>query len=285
MKLALLQTSYKPVAGVVVGDSVVNLQGATIWNGTPLDLIVAGGSTVRKVTEQVAAGNLPAQSMIPLEAAQFKAPIPRPGKVVVIGLNYRDHAAEGGLAAPEQPVVFAKYPTAVIGHGDAIRTRPEISQCVDYEAELAVVVGREAKDVPVGEALNYVFGYMCSTDVSARDIENQGQWMYPKSFDTFAPMGPWIVTADELPDPQALDIVGRLNGREMQRSNTREMIFSVAELIAYVSRGITLLPGDVIMTGTPAGVGMSRTPPVWLKPGDVFEVEIAGIGTLRNPVV
>lgn len=284
MRLALLQTSYKPVAGVVLGDEVINLQGATIWNGTPLDLIAAGPSTIRKIAAQVEAGNFPEQSRIAIEKAQFKAPIPRPGKIVVIGLNYRDHAIETESPIPETPIVFAKYPTAVIGHGDPIRTNTAISRAVDYEAELAVVIGREAKDVSVADALDHVFGYTCANDVSARDIPNGGQWMYAKSFDTFAPMGPWIVTADEIKDPQDLSIRARLNGQVLQDSKTSEMIFPVAELIAYVSRGITLEPGDVILTGTPAGVGMARTPNVWLTPGDTIEIEIDGIGTLRNPV-
>lgn len=284
MRLALLQTSYKPVAGVVLGGEVINLQGATIWNGTPLDLIAAGSSTVKKIATQIEAGKFPEQSRVPVEKAQFKAPIPRPGKIVVIGLNYRDHALETGSPIPEAPIVFAKYPTAVIGQGDTIRTNPAISTAVDYEAELAVVIGREAKDVAASEALDYVFGYTCANDVSARDIPNGGQWMYAKSFDTFAPMGPWIVTADEIADPQDLPIRARLNGNVLQESNTTEMIFPVRELIAYVSRGITLEPGDVILTGTPAGVGVARTPNVWLKPGDTIEVEIEGIGALRNPV-
>ncbi len=284
MRLALLQTSYKPVAGVVIGDQIVNLQGATIWNGTPLDLIAAGESTARKVAAAVESGGLPAQAVIPIAGAQFKAPIPRPGKIVVIGLNYRDHAAEGGAEPPDVPIVFAKFPSAVIGHGEAIRTRPEISREVDYEAELAVIIGREARDVPADEALSYVFGYTCGNDVSARDVENGDQWMYGKSFDTFCPLGPWIVTADEIPDPQALGIECRVNGRVLQRSNTREMIFSVAELVAYVTRGLTLYAGDVIMTGTPAGVGFARTPPVWLQPGDTVDVEIERIGVLSNPV-
>jgi 2-keto-4-pentenoate hydratase/2-oxohepta-3-ene-1,7-dioic acid hydratase in catechol pathway len=215
----------------------------------------------------------------------LKAPIPRPGKIITIGLNYRDHAAEGGLPAPEAPIVFAKYPSAVVGSGEAIQVRPDISAEVDYEAELVVVIGREAKDVPVEEALGVVFGYACGNDVSARDVPNGDQWMYAKSFDTFAPLGPWIVTADEIPDPQTLTVEARLNGEVMQSGSTKEMIFSVAELIAYVSRGLTLLPGDLIYTGTPAGVGMARTPPVWLKPGDTIEVEIERIGVLRNPVV
>ncbi|MEZ6057326.1 MAG: fumarylacetoacetate hydrolase family protein [Planctomycetaceae bacterium] len=218
---------------------------------------------------------------------RLRAPIPRPGKVICIGLNYRDHAAESGMEVPPEPVVFGKFGNTVIGPDESIRL-PAVAQQVDYEAELVVVIGREAYGVSKEQALDYVAGYMNGHDVSARDwqIGRPGkQWLLGKTPDTFAPTGPWLVTADDVPDPHVLQVQLRLNGETMQDGNTREFIFGVDELIAYLSQLMTLEPGDIIFTGTPAGVGMGRNPQVWLKGGDVTEVEITGLGTLRNPVV
>jgi 2-keto-4-pentenoate hydratase/2-oxohepta-3-ene-1,7-dioic acid hydratase in catechol pathway len=216
--------------------------------------------------------------------AYWLAPVPRPGKLICIGLNYRDHAAESNMAIPERPVVFSKFSTAVIAPGEPVIT-PESSQQVDYEAELAVVIGRRAKNVSVSSALDYVLGYTAFNDVSARDFQfADGQWQRGKSCDTFAPMGPTIVTADEIPDPHKLSIKLRLNGNTMQDSNTDQLIFGVPELITFLSETITLEPGDVIATGTPPGVGFARKPPVFLKHGDEMEVEIEKIGILNNPV-
>lgn len=216
--------------------------------------------------------------------AYWLAPVPRPGKVICIGLNYRDHAAESNMPIPEKPVVFSKFSTAVIAPGEPVVT-PETSQQVDYEAELAVVIGRRAKNVSLSSTLDYVLGYTAFNDVSARDFQfADGQWQRGKSCDTFAPMGPFIVTADEIPDPHKLSIKLRLNGKTMQDSNTDQLIFGVPELIAFLSETITLEPGDVIATGTPPGVGFARKPPVFLKHGDEMEVEIEKIGILNNPV-
>jgi 2-keto-4-pentenoate hydratase/2-oxohepta-3-ene-1,7-dioic acid hydratase in catechol pathway len=215
------------------------------------------------------------------------APIPDPRKIVCIGLNYRDHAAESGVPAPEEPILFSKYPTTLIGHLDAI-VLPRVSPEVDYEAELVVVIGRGGRHIPRERAFEHVGGYTVGHDVSARDwqINKPGkQWMAGKTFDTFAPVGPAIVTPDEVPDPHKLGIRLRLNGQTMQDSNTNQLIFGVDELIAYMSQVFTLEPGDLIFTGTPPGVGMARKPPVWLKPGDVVEVEIDHLGTLKNTVV
>ncbi len=218
------------------------------------------------------------------EDAYWFAPVPRPGKLICIGLNYRDHAAESNMAIPERPVVFSKFSTAVIAPGEPVLT-PETSQQVDYEAELAVVIGRRAKNVSVSSGLDYVLGYTAFNDVSARDFQfADGQWQRGKSCDTFAPMGPTIVTADEIPDPHKLSIKLRLNGKTMQDSNTDQLIFGVPELIAFLSETITLEPGDVIATGTPPGVGFARKPPVFLKHGDQMEVEIEKIGTLNSVV-
>ncbi|QDU97811.1 fumarylacetoacetate hydrolase family protein [Lignipirellula cremea] len=214
------------------------------------------------------------------------APIPDPGKVICIGLNYADHAAETGAEIPSQPVVFCKFPTAVSAHGDAI-VLPASSSKVDYEAELVVVIGQGGKHIPEASAMDHVAGYACGHDVSARDWQKGtpgGQWLLGKTFDTFAPFGPEMITADEIADPGALAIELRLNGQTMQKSSTSQLIFSVPQLIAHVSSVCTLEPGDVIFTGTPPGVGAARKPPIFLQPGDVVEVEIEGLGLLRNPV-
>jgi 2-keto-4-pentenoate hydratase/2-oxohepta-3-ene-1,7-dioic acid hydratase in catechol pathway len=217
--------------------------------------------------------------------AYWTAPVPRPGKVICIGLNYRDHAAESKMSIPERPVVFSKFATAVIAPGEPV-VLPATSTQVDYEAELAVVIGRRAKSVSATRALDYVLGYTCFNDVSARDFQfADGQWQRGKSCDTFAPMGPAIITTDAVPDPHNLSIKFVLNGRTMQDSNTNQLIFRVPELIEFLSQTITLEPGDVIATGTPAGVGFARKPPVFLQPGDKMEVVIEKVGWLNNAVV
>lgn len=213
------------------------------------------------------------------------APLPRPGKIICIGLNYRDHAEESGMAIPKSPVIFSKFSTCAIGPNQPVII-PQGSVETDYEAELAFIIGRRANNVPLKDAMKYVFGYTNFNDVSARDFQfADGQWQRGKSCDTFAPMGECVVTVDEIPDPQDLSIKFRLNGETMQDSSTSQMIFGVAELVAFLSRYITLEPGDVIATGTPPGVGFARKPPVYLKDGDVVEVEIEGLGVLSNPVV
>lgn len=224
-------------------------------------------------------------SIVSISDVQLLAPISRPGKMVCVGLNYREHAAEGNRPAPTSPVLFSKFTTAVTApEGNVVL--PPTSSKVDYEAELAVIIGRRAKAVPRERALDYVMGYMNFNDVSARDFQfGDGQFQRGKSCDTFAPMGPFIVTKDEIPDPQRLSIRFRLNGETMQNSNTSEMIFSVIDLVAFITETITLEPGDVIATGTPSGVGFARTPPVFLKPGDMMEVEVEGLGVLSNRVV
>ena len=227
----------------------------------------------------------PGEDTVALEEARIHAPVARPQKVICIGLNYEDHAAETGAPIPEKPIVFSKYANSIIGHGEAIRI-PPITQQPDYEAELAVVIGRTARNVPESEALDHVFGYTNANDVSARDIQRGegGQWTRGKAIDTFCPLGPYIVTRDEVPDPQNLSVRCTLNGEVVQDGHTSRMIFSVAELVAFLSTGMTLVPGDVIITGTPPGVGMARDPQLWLKDGDEVSVEIEGLGTLTNPV-
>lgn len=225
------------------------------------------------------------QLLVPRSAVRLLAPVPRPGKLIAIGLNYRDHAAESNMPIPEKPVVFSKFTTSVIGPNEPV-VLPETSEKVDYEAELAVVIGRRAKRVARERALEFVLGYTIINDVSARDFQfADGQWQRGKSCDTFAPMGVYIATTDEIPDPHQLWIKLRLNGQTMQDSNTRQLIFGIPELVSFLSETITLEPGDVIATGTPPGVGFARKPPVFLKPGDQMEIEIQGLGTLANPVV
>jgi 2-keto-4-pentenoate hydratase/2-oxohepta-3-ene-1,7-dioic acid hydratase in catechol pathway len=210
--------------------------------------------------------------------------IATPQKIVCVGLNYRDHAEEQGVDLPERPLLFAKWPNTLIGPGEPIRI-PAISEKVDYEAELGVVIGRRASQVSADDALEFVEGYVVANDVSGRDLQfADGQWVRGKSLDTFLPVSD-LVPASAVPDPQALAIRAILNGEVMQDSSTSNMIFGVADVVSFVSQAITLEPGDLIITGTPAGVGAFRDPPVWLRPGDEIAIEIDGLGRISNPVV
>jgi 2,4-didehydro-3-deoxy-L-rhamnonate hydrolase len=214
----------------------------------------------------------------------LRAPVARPEKVIGVGLNYRDHAAESGTTIPDEPVLFPKFANSVVGPGAEVVVPPATRE-PDFEAELGVVIGRRARTVPEADALDHVAGYTCMNDVSARDLQSQSsQWMLGKAIDTFLPCGPWLVTVDEIPDPQMLSIRCCVNGELMQHSSTSHMAFGVASLVAFISRTITLEPGDLIATGTPAGVGMARTPPRWLQDGDEVTVEIERIGSLTNVV-
>jgi 2-keto-4-pentenoate hydratase/2-oxohepta-3-ene-1,7-dioic acid hydratase in catechol pathway len=246
---------------------------------------LGGASMMEYIERGRSAERQPGGEVVPLEEVRLHAPIVRPAKIIGIGLNYEDHAAETGGEAPEKPIVFAKYPNTIIGPGDAIRI-PPITEQVDYEAELAVVIGRTAKNVSEEEALEYVFGYMNGNDVSSRDLQfsEGGQWTRSKSIDTFSPIGPYIATRDEIPDPRSLSIRCILNGEAVQDGTTDDMIFPVAELVSFLSSGMTLVPGDVILTGTPAGVGFARDPKLFMKAGDEVSIEIEGLGTLTNPV-
>ncbi len=226
----------------------------------------------------------PGTDLGPAAEATFLAPV-RPRKIVAIGLNYRDHIAEAGLEEPSAPLVFAKFPSSVIGPGETIEIDPLLTARVDWEVELAVVVGRRMRGVAAADALSHVLGYTVANDVSARDLQfGDGQWVRGKSLDTFCPVGPWVVTAEEVPDPQALRLRTRVNGETMQDASTAAMVFGVADLLAYCSRSFVLEPGDLVLTGTPWGCGEFMTPPRSLKDGDVVEVEVEGIGSLRNPV-
>jgi len=212
------------------------------------------------------------------------APVPRPGKVICVGLNYRDHAEESGMAIPSSPIIFSKFSGCVIAPGEPIRI-PVDSEKTDYEAELAFVIGRRARNTKASDAMDHILGYTNFNDVSARDFQfADGQWQRGKSCETFAPMGEFIATKDEIADPHDLGISFRLNGTTLQDSNTSQLIFKIPELVEFLSRFITLEPGDVVATGTPPGVGFARKPPIFMKDGDVAEVEIEGLGTLSNPV-
>jgi len=222
--------------------------------------------------------------MFTLSEVTLKAPVPRPGKLILLGLNYRDHAEETGQKIPEVPTLFAKYHNSVVGPGAAILI-PRATEQIDYEAEFAFVIGRRGHHIPREHALDYVAGYTIINDVSARDYQFvTSQWMVGKTFDTHCPMGPALVLKDEIPDPHNLDISLSIAGEVLQRSNTNQLIFKIPETVEYLSQVMTLEPGDVISTGTPAGVGFTRKPPRWLRPGETVRVEITGLGVLENPV-
>ncbi len=215
----------------------------------------------------------------------MKLPLPMPGKVIAVGLNYKDHAAEAGVPLPEAPVLFTKFTTSLIPNGAQI-VRPKGVTQLDWEAEFAVVIGKRASRVSEAEAMDYVGGYTCMNDVTDREAQaKDGQWVRSKSYDTFGPIGPVIIPASDIPDPHNLKIEARLNGKTMQSSNTKNLIFNIPYLIAYISRTITLEAGDVITTGTPHGVGTFWKPPIFMQPGDEIEIEIEKIGILKNSVV
>lgn len=285
--------------GAIVDDLVIDLQrlGAYAGHAIPgdiLDFIDLGPHAVAVATELLIRhwDKWPLDTALPLANVRLLAPIQRPRKNIFgIGLNYVEHVKESSRSLdtskdlPTQPVIFSKPPTTVIGPGDAIEHDAGITRQLDWEVELAVVIGRRARRVAEARALDHVFGYTVINDISARDNRRAGQWIYSKGQDTYAPLGPVIVTADEIPDPHDLNLGLRVNGVEKQNANTRHLLFKIPTLIADISAGIALEPGDIIATGTPSGVGAGRTPQEWLWPGDVVEAWVEGIGTLRNPVV
>lgn len=296
--------------GAVAGDHVVDLRAAyvaargadprfaaALFPRDMVDFLSGGEPALEAAREAFEYGNRSdvdgeeaagCPVRLPRSQVRLEAPVPRPGKVVCIGLNYRDHAIETGARIPEQPIFFSKFATNVIGpEDDVIHPGDAVTSQVDYEVELVVVMGRGGRNIPEERALDYVAGYTVGNDVSARDLQLQkgSQWAKGKALDTFAPMGPALVTADEVPDPHDLRIQMRLNGETMQDSNTGQMIFSIPALIAFLSRLFAFYPGDVIYTGTPSGVGLARDPQVWVRPGDVMEAEVERLGVLRNRVV
>jgi 2-keto-4-pentenoate hydratase/2-oxohepta-3-ene-1,7-dioic acid hydratase in catechol pathway len=285
-------------AGVVIEDRIYDIENCASFltpdDAYPGDLVTLirnrDTSDLLRLSKRImklgkGKEDLPPQCGSSLDEVRLHAPIPRPGKIICLGLNYRDHAQEQNAEIPDNPLLFVKASTATIGHKQPI-VIPEGSTKVDYEAELAFVVGEQVKEVKADDAEDAIFGYTCMNDVTEREMQRgDKQWFRGKSVDTFAPMGPYVVTPDEVGDPSRLSISSRLNGELMQVSSTSNLIFTPADIIRFVTRTMTLEPGDVISTGTPGGVGVFRDPPVFLKDGDVIEVIIDGIGTLSNPVV
>jgi 2-keto-4-pentenoate hydratase/2-oxohepta-3-ene-1,7-dioic acid hydratase in catechol pathway len=294
MKLVSYSHGGDVRGGVLVDGAVFDLAkllaGSAFSNtdhfSSVTEFLNAHGSRLVEISSQIAqlAADKPAASVGRLHEVQLSAPIANPSKVLCIGLNYKDHVSETGRALPEYPDVFAKFASTLIGPEDKI-CGSEVTANLDFEGEVAIVIGREGRDIRSEVALDYVAGVAPLNDITGRDLQYRGtQWLPGKAIDGSTPFGPAIVTLDEVGDVQQLELVTRVNGQEMQRSNTRHMIFSVAEIVSYVSGFLTLSPGDVIATGTPQGIGAKRTPPVWLRAGDVVEVEIESVGLLSSTV-
>ncbi len=282
--------SYKSTAerahlGAVKDDRIVNLHRASAGElpDDMLEFLKAGEVAMQAAKDLL----VTADDGIPLDSVKLLSPVTNPSKIIAIGLNYMDHIREADIGVPELATMFCKYPSAIIGTDADIRWSSELTQQVDYEAELAVIIGKAAKNVSEANAYDYVAGYMNCNDVSARDLQFRpgDQWLRGKCLDSFCPLGPYLVTSDEIDDPHDLSIQCKLNGSLMQDSNTREMIYRIPYLIQYLSEAFTLLPGDVIATGTPHGVGAFRDPPIWLGQGDIVSVEVEGLGRLTNRCV
>jgi 2-keto-4-pentenoate hydratase/2-oxohepta-3-ene-1,7-dioic acid hydratase in catechol pathway len=281
MRFVTFQRHEYTEPGVLLGDEISSVRGAGFADVLS---VIAGGATAREKVD-FWMQSVPWGDIVKTADVTLRAPVMRPPKIICVGLNYRDHAAESKMEIPAVPTIFAKFPTAVIGPGEKI-VLPKNSANPDYEGEFAFVIGRRGRRVRASAWKDYVFGYTILNDVSARDVQMAtSQWMMGKTFDTFAPFGPTLVTADEIDDPHALDISTSIGGDTLQHSNTRNLIFNIPQLIEYLSSVFTLEPGDIVSTGTPAGVGFSKTPPRWLKPGDEVVVRVEGLGELRNPVV
>ena len=267
MKIAQYVMGEKIRLGIIENDKLIPIR----FDGDMVDFMKAG-----KPAET-------AGDPLPLDEVKLAAPVTRPSKIIAIGLNYRDHAEENKMEIPENPIVFAKFPSSLLEPNGTITWSEAVTQRVDYEAEMAVIIGKKVYACTEANANQAVFGYSCANDVSARDHQREdGQWIRGKSLDTFCPLGPWIVTADEIADPHSLGIQCIVNDEVMQSSNTNQLIFGIPNLISFLSRHFTLLPGDIILTGTAGGVGVFRKPPVFLKDGDEVIVEIEGLGRLVN---
>ena len=281
MKLTTFTFNQATRVGAVVGDSVVDSLGNPRIPSQMIEFLSAGNMALLAMEEQIASG----KDRIPLFDVKLEAPVPRPGKYLAISLNYADHIAETGKERPEYPSFFTKQSTCVIGNGDAIQ-RPKVSDKLDYEGELAFVIGRRCRHVPVAKARDVIAGYTVANDVSVRDWQARSPtMMIGKSFDTAGPIGPWIVTSDEISDPHHLTLKTWVDDELRQQANTRQMLFNCYEMVAYLTEAMTLEPGDIISTGTPAGVGVRMQPRGYLKPGQVVRVEIESIGQLVNPVI
>jgi 2-keto-4-pentenoate hydratase/2-oxohepta-3-ene-1,7-dioic acid hydratase in catechol pathway len=268
MKFATYTYENRTRTGVIEGDRIY-----TTTSVDSMQYTIRRGMTPRRTHDSM-----------PLEAVKLEIPV-RPSKIIAIGRNYADHAKETGSDVPTAPIIFAKFPSSLIAHQETITWDESITKQVDWEGELAVVIGKRARNVNEDEALNYVFGYTIADDVSARDLQIRidSQWTRGKSLDTFCPLGPWIVTREEIPDPHQLSIKTKVNGKVRQDGNTKDFIFNIPTLISYCSRMFTLEPGDLILTGTPSGVGEGMKPPTYLKDGDVVSITVDGIGELSNP--
>jgi len=279
MRFVTFESGGKGRPGLLTaGDSVVDLTAAGF--PTLLDVIEAGSDGLAKAQTFAASAD-----KLPLSSVKLLAPIPKPRKLICIGLNYRAHALETGATIPDVPTVFNKFATAVIGPGADI-VLPKVSKSPDYEAEFAFVIGKGGRHIAAEDWQKHMWGYTMVNDVSARDYQRATtQWLMGKTFDTFAPMGPWIVTADEIADPHNLNISLEIDGETLQDSNTKDLIFKIPELVAFLSSVFTLEPGDIVSTGTPSGVGAARKPPRFLRPGEEVTVKVEGIGELMNPVV
>jgi acylpyruvate hydrolase len=301
MKLVTYVEGGETRAGLVVNDFVIDLERASAEGRYEAEEVEPLPASLRQVLEEgeeaigqccrieshfadLREDEYPSRLCVPLVEAKLAPPIPDPQKLICIGMNYTDHCEEQKKPLPKKPVIFAKFATALIGHNDPI-IKPVLTEQLDYEAELAVVIGKKAKNVTEEGALYHVAGYTIMNDVTARDMQfSDGQWVRGKSCDTFAPMGPYLVLADDVPDPHCLNIRLTVNGELRQSSTTENMIFSIDFLVAYISQTTTLLPGDIISTGTPGGVGVFRQPPTFLQAGDVVSIEIERLGTLENRV-
>jgi acylpyruvate hydrolase len=277
MKLMMFKKGTGSALGVVEGDNVVDVSSV----GTLQEVITGGASALAAVKAAAAKG-----AKQPLSAVKAALPIARPGKFLCIGLNYALHAAEGGHATPTYPALFPRFPSSLVAAGEPV-IRPKVSNQLDYECELTIVIGKGGRHIPEAKALDHVFGYTLFNDVSVRDFQRKGaQWTPGKNFDGTGPLGPVVVTADELPPgASGLRIQTRVNGETMQDSNTSDMIFSTARIVAILSEFMTLEAGDLIATGTPSGVAHARKPPAWMKAGDKVEVEVEKIGILANPII
>ena len=314
MKLLSMKSERGAVAGIITGEEVLDVpgffeivEGRGEWiesdAASPtyhhieglyldaLDLCKHGPDWQAQILKRLEGDSILANQcrqdgvLVPLSKAALNPPVLAPGKILAVGLNYAAHAAEQNAQPPESPLIFSKCTTALIGPEDAIRL-PRISDKIDYEAELAVVIGKEARSVAASDAYDYIAGYTIMNDVTARDLQRrERQWARAKGLDTFAPCGPWLVTTDEIADPHSLDIELRVNGESRQRSNTNDLIFKIPQLIEFISQDLTLKPGDIISTGTPSGVGVYSSPPVFLRAGDKIEIEVSRIGRLVNSVV
>jgi 2-keto-4-pentenoate hydratase/2-oxohepta-3-ene-1,7-dioic acid hydratase in catechol pathway len=263
--------------GVVEGDDVLVITDASWGGGATLRAIIERGELLAAMTH--------AQTRVALAGLTLLPPVTDPPRIWCVGVNYHEHRIETGRDPTEQPTIFTRTPQSQVGQGVALAV-PAVSDRMDYEAEIAVVIGKPGRNISATDALDHVAGYSCYNDVSIRDWQRHTtQWIPGKNFEGLGAFGPWLVTPDEMPAPDQMRVIARLNGHVLQDAVAADMIFSIPEIIAYLSTFTTLLPGDVIATGTPGGVGAKRTPPLWMKAGDVVEIEVAGVGVLTNPVV